>query len=472
MAAAGRRSRCFVVMPESMAPEHTELVRGYREGVVAWSGDGGGVPHFTAGTDQREGQVAGDRRPRLHILGDDPIRSVYGPGANGRACLLEDFWPATFDLYRARPGAGTQVDELAVPPRASRAVWAGLDVGVEVAPHDVVVAILSDTAEPAALGLGGVLGRFPLGRRVRTALRGALAAVVAVAVLLLGVFTAVAVTPSLLGINEHRSPRVVAGRGPQGSGTGSAHRPTLTGFPAYAARVRGPSISVYKDPDPSSASLGSFPGIGDYEAPQTFLVEQEQRAGDDVWYQVLLPVRPNGTKGWVRAADVEVVGLPYRIKVHLGSLRLELFHDGELERTFPIGIGTADTPTPPGTYAIKYLMRPDDQNTLYGHFVYGLSGFSDVIRDVPGGGELGIHGTNDPEHSIGRRVSHGCIRLRNEDVESLVPFLPLGTPVDVDDAGVPLGVAFGQDAVIRAHVAPADELPKGRGAAPVRARRR
>jgi lipoprotein-anchoring transpeptidase ErfK/SrfK len=47
---------------------------------------------------------------------------------------------------------------------------------------------------------------------------------------------------------------------------------------------------------------------------------------------------------------------------------------------------------------------------------------------------LGIHGTNDPASSIGRRVSHGCVRLRNEDIESLVRLLPLGTPVDVDNA--------------------------------------
>ena len=151
-----------------------------------------------------------------------------------------------------------------------------------------------------------------------------------------------------------------------------------------------------------------------------------------VWYQVLLPVRPNGTTGWVRSDDVEVAGLPYRIKVHIGSLRLELWHDGVLERTFPIGIGTTDTPTPPGTYAIKYLMRPDDQGTIYGHFVFGLSGYSDIVRNSLGDGELGIHGTNDPDHSIGHRVSQGCVRLRNEDIESLVPILQLGTPVDVD----------------------------------------
>lgn len=44
------------------------------------------------------------------------------------------------------------------------------------------------------------------------------------------------------------------------------------------------------------------------------------------------------------------------------------------------------------------------------------------------GDGYGIHGTNVPE-SIGRSVSHGCIRLRNEDIEKLYDMIPVGTPV-------------------------------------------
>jgi len=44
------------------------------------------------------------------------------------------------------------------------------------------------------------------------------------------------------------------------------------------------------------------------------------------------------------------------------------------------------------------------------------------------GDGYGIHGTDEPE-SIGHSVSHGCIRLRNEDVEQLYPMVPIGTPV-------------------------------------------
>ena len=44
------------------------------------------------------------------------------------------------------------------------------------------------------------------------------------------------------------------------------------------------------------------------------------------------------------------------------------------------------------------------------------------------GDGYGIHGTNKPE-TIGRSVSHGCIRVRNEDIELLYRMVPVGTPV-------------------------------------------
>lgn len=63
--------------------------------------------------------------------------------------------------------------------------------------------------------------------------------------------------------------------------------------------------------------------------------------------------------------------------------------------------------------------------------MYGLSGFSNVLTEFNGGdGVIGIHGTNDPS-SIGRDVSHGCIRMSNTGITTLAATLPLGTPVEV-----------------------------------------
>ena len=219
----------------------------------------------------------------------------------------------------------------------------------------------------------------------------------------------------------------------KGTAPTSPSGPTLTGFGSYAAQVAVPVAHAYSQPRVGPLSR-AFPQVGQYGAPQTFLIEHEQRQPDGVWYEVQLPIRPNGSTGWVAAADVKVIGIDYLLRVHLGSLTLDLVQHSKVVHTYPIGIGTLDTPTPPGDYYIEYLMRPNDQNTIYGHYVYGLSGFAPTLPNWPGGGELGIHGTNDPATSIGKRVSHGCVRLTNQDIESLVPLLPLGTPVHVDTA--------------------------------------
>jgi lipoprotein-anchoring transpeptidase ErfK/SrfK len=43
---------------------------------------------------------------------------------------------------------------------------------------------------------------------------------------------------------------------------------------------------------------------------------------------------------------------------------------------------------------------------------------------------VGLHGTDQPD-SVGRDVSAGCIRMRNDDIEQLVERLPLGVPVEI-----------------------------------------
>lgn len=149
------------------------------------------------------------------------------------------------------------------------------------------------------------------------------------------------------------------------------------------------------------------------------------------WHQVLLPVRPNGSLGWVRNSDVTLAAHNYRIKVDLADFRMRV-----LERNVTIfdtvaGVAANNSPTPGGTYYLTELLAPTIPDSVYGSFAYGLSGFSDTFETFNGGpGQLGIHGTNSPE-SLGTPVSAGCIRLHNDDVARLVTYLPLGVPVDV-----------------------------------------
>lgn len=162
-------------------------------------------------------------------------------------------------------------------------------------------------------------------------------------------------------------------------------------------------------------------------APLVFLVERQR----DGWLRVHLPVRPNGSMGWVREDDVRLFRHDYRMEVRLGAHRLKVFDGDEVVLNTKVAIGTRDTPTPGGTFYIKELLQPPNPDSVYGTYAYGLSGFSNVLTSFAGGeGVIGVHGTNDPS-VIGQDVSHGCIRMTNEDIEKLVPILPLGTPVEI-----------------------------------------
>lgn len=160
--------------------------------------------------------------------------------------------------------------------------------------------------------------------------------------------------------------------------------------------------------------------------PLVMLIRQDAAPG---WLEVFLPVRPNGATGFVRTSDVKVTTHTFHIEVRLGAFSLRVFKGTEVILDTKIAIASDNTPTPGGLYYTNMLFQPPDPNTAYGTYAYGLSGYSDTLKSFNGGpGQLGIHGTNEPNR-IGQKVSHGCIRVRNEDIEKLVPLLPLGVPV-------------------------------------------
>jgi len=201
------------------------------------------------------------------------------------------------------------------------------------------------------------------------------------------------------------------------------------------AHARGPAVAVYDAP--VAPGQGGSARVLENPLPsgadRVFLV---RRAWGD-WYEVLLPVRPNGSTGWVHGSEVSISSHDFSIVIELGVHRLTVFQGAEVLRTESTGVGPANTPTPGGLYFTKELVeivdganRPDPDGP-YGPFAYGLSGFSDVLDSFGGGdGTLGIHGTNDPS-SLGRDVSHGCIRMSNAAITQLAGVLPLGVPVEV-----------------------------------------
>ena len=205
---------------------------------------------------------------------------------------------------------------------------------------------------------------------------------------------------------------------------------------AYTATVKTtvPKVSVYDTPTsttPSRVLDNPWQVDPDYPealVPQVFLVKQQRKDG---WVQVLLPVRPNGSKGWVKVSDVTVSPNPYHIEVSLGQHTITVSRGTQQIYQGKVAVGAHDTPTPTGEYYLRVLVKAIDPTTVYGPYAYGLSSHSDALETFAGGdAEIGIHGNNDAS-VLGSDVTHGCIRIDNDAITMLSKQLPLGTPVEV-----------------------------------------
>jgi lipoprotein-anchoring transpeptidase ErfK/SrfK len=207
---------------------------------------------------------------------------------------------------------------------------------------------------------------------------------------------------------------------------------TLPAYVSFMAQPLGDEVAVHESPDESSPSE-AYPNPWqldenpEHTVPQVFLVTDQ----NDDWAQVLLPVRPNGTTGWVKKSDVRLTPNRFRVEVSLGAHQITVYDGDGVMIQEPIAIGKESTPTPTGKYYTRVLLKAPDPNTVYGPFAYGLSGHSEVLTEFNGGdAELGIHGNNDAS-VLGQSVSAGCIRMSNESITRLAGILPLGTPVAI-----------------------------------------
>ena len=188
-----------------------------------------------------------------------------------------------------------------------------------------------------------------------------------------------------------------------------------------------PEVPVFRSPKAHRPflRLANPTAVGE---PLVFLVERRV-AG---WEQVYLPIRPDGATGWVSDRHVDLAWNPYSLRIRLRAHELVVLRRGNAVARYPVGVGRSVLPTPTGRYYIVELLKQPDPRGLYGPYAFGTSAFSNVLYSFGGGpGQIGIHGTNEPS-SIGRSISHGCIRLRNGDIVRLAHLLPLGTPVTIE----------------------------------------
>jgi L,D-transpeptidase catalytic domain len=157
------------------------------------------------------------------------------------------------------------------------------------------------------------------------------------------------------------------------------------------------------------------------------LIESRTTRHGQRWLRILLPIRPNGSSAWAHVEDVRLLPRNEKIVVDLSQRTLRDYVRGELVNRFRVAVGSPRTPTGVGTFYVWQRVPFANPYQPYGIFALGLSGFSPVLSDWPGGGRMAIHGTPYASDR-GQPVSHGCVRVYNTDMKHLLG-VRLGTPV-------------------------------------------
>jgi lipoprotein-anchoring transpeptidase ErfK/SrfK len=193
--------------------------------------------------------------------------------------------------------------------------------------------------------------------------------------------------------------------------------------PAVVARAAVPSLGVFRTAGDLAPFL-TLPDTTQFGTPLHLLVTAEQPD----WVQVLIPLRPNGTFGWVHRSEVDLGGVADVVTVDLAAHTLTWARSGQVLVQAPVAVGRPSTPTPRGTFFVTDLIETDPGGE-YGPAVVALSGYSEAIDLWHGQpARIAIHGTDAPG-TIGLDASNGCVRVANDLDAFLAHSLPLGTPV-------------------------------------------
>jgi hypothetical protein len=199
---------------------------------------------------------------------------------------------------------------------------------------------------------------------------------------------------------------------------------TKWAYPAGEAAVRS-------RPSPRSSIIGRLQFLtGDGQAELYIALASARLRNGQTWIQIEYPDRPNGQTGWVPRAALES---PHTVDGYLlvdrSTLRATLFRAGQVIFSAPIGVGKPSTITPPGNfYVMEKLITANAPE--YGPYALGTSAFAPTLSEWPGGGVVGIHGTDEPQLIPGR-PSHGCVRMRDADITRLWHIIEVGTPIDI-----------------------------------------
>jgi hypothetical protein len=208
--------------------------------------------------------------------------------------------------------------------------------------------------------------------------------------------------------------------------------PTTPSDPALQKRwtvaVALSSLTVYRMPSRWAKVLTRLPAFDSVGYPTVLLVDETMDVGGKTWRKVWLAKRPNGSRGWIPDGHTALYTTSAKIVIDLSQRRLTVYRQGAPVASFPVAVGRPGLATPTGYFYITQKLRPPTPYGAYGVLQLGTSAFQPKLPGWPGGGVVGIHGTNQ-DALIGKAISHGCVRMHNRDVLAVSRLVPTGSPV-------------------------------------------
>lgn len=164
--------------------------------------------------------------------------------------------------------------------------------------------------------------------------------------------------------------------------------------------------------------------------PTILLVLSHRVVNGQEWTKLLLPIRPNGTSGWVPSDYLRFRTNNVRIVVDVSDRRTYVYRNNRLVLRERNAVGAGRTPTPHGHFAIAEKVLGPPRGFL-GPVIMPATGYSNVLNEYAGGnGRFALHGTSVPS-SIGRRASNGCVRHHNAAVLRISRLVAPGTPLHI-----------------------------------------
>ena len=207
-----------------------------------------------------------------------------------------------------------------------------------------------------------------------------------------------------------------------------ANAPALPSSYPAAGELVATQVNARVAPDPSSRIVRRLRQFrSDYRFQIVLALGQTLGSDGRTWFQIRLPMRPNGMTGWIPAGSVTLRPMQTRIVVHRGLRTIAVFRGDQRVLQAKVAVGARGRETPLGEFYVTARFHPDDP--FLGVFALETSAYS-KLTEWPGGGVVGIHGTSKP-WLLGQAVSHGCVRVSNTVALALKRLAPLGTPISI-----------------------------------------